>query len=120
VARELSRIVEHHGARPATIASDHGTKLTSNAILPWSAEHGIDWHYIPPGKPMQSAFIESFDGRMRDESLNEPLLHGLTHARTAIAEWIEEYIHRAAPLGARLPVPVGFRPATDHRNRPLS
>ena len=51
VARELSRIVERRGATPGMIVSDHGTELTSNAILAWSAEHGIDWHYIAPGKP---------------------------------------------------------------------
>src|SRR5690606_20438654 len=46
-----------------------GTEFTSNAILAWSAEHKVDWHYIAPGKPMQNAFIESFNGRMRDELL---------------------------------------------------
>jgi transposase InsO family protein len=60
VARELTRIIERRGAKPGMIVSDHGTELTSNAILAWSAEHGIDWHYIEPGKPMQNAFVESF------------------------------------------------------------
>lgn len=91
VARELSRIIEWRGARPGMIISDHGTELTSNAILAWSAEQGINWHYIAPGKPMQNAFIESFNGRMRDELLNETLFHGLAHARAAIAEWVEDY-----------------------------
>ena len=90
VARELSRIVERRG-RPGVIVSDHGTELTSNAILAWCAEHGIEWHYIAPGKPMQNAFVESFNGRMRDELLNETLFHGLAHARTVIAEWVEDY-----------------------------
>lgn len=90
VARELSRIVERRG-KPGMIVSDHGTELTSNAILAWCAEHGIDWHYIEPGKPMQNAFIESFNGRMRDELLNETLFHGLAHARAVIAEWVEDY-----------------------------
>jgi len=90
VARELSRIVERRG-KPGVIVSDHGTELTSNAILAWCAERDITWHYIQPGKPMQNAFIESFNGRMRDELLNETLFHGLDHARAVIAEWVEDF-----------------------------
>ena len=90
VARELSRIVERRG-KPGVIVSDHGTELTSNAILAWCAERGITWHYIQPGKPMQNAFVESFNGRMRDELLNETLFQGLYHARAAIAEWVEDF-----------------------------
>ena len=63
-------LIERRG-RPALIVSDHGTELTSNAILAWSAEHRVDWHYIAPGKPMQNGFVESFNGRMRDELLND-------------------------------------------------
>jgi putative transposase len=47
----------------------HGTEFTSNAILAWSRDHKVDWHYIAPGKPMQNGYIESFNGRMRDELL---------------------------------------------------
>lgn len=53
------------------MVSDHGTEFTSNAILSWANENKIDWHYIAPGKPMQNSFCESFNGRMRDELLNE-------------------------------------------------
>jgi AhpD family alkylhydroperoxidase len=59
------------------IVSDNGTELMSNAILAWSAEMGVEWHYIMPGKPMQNGYIESFNGRMRDELLNETLFLGL-------------------------------------------
>lgn len=90
VARELSRIVERRG-KPGVIVSDHGTELTSNAILAWCAERDINWHYIQPGKPMQNGFVESFNGRMRDELLNETLFHGLAHARAVIAEWVEDF-----------------------------
>ena len=51
VARELSAIVERRG-KPGMIVSDHGTELTSNAILAWCAEAEVEWHYIAPGKPM--------------------------------------------------------------------
>jgi transposase InsO family protein len=90
VARELSAIVASRG-KPAMIVSDNGTELTSNAILTWSADMKIEWHYIMPGKPMQNGYIESFNGRMRDELLNESLFLGLTDARCAIAAWIADY-----------------------------
>ena len=63
------------------IVSDNGTELTSNAILQWSDDHNVAWHYIAPGKPMQNAFAESFIGRLRDELLNETLFRSLPHTR---------------------------------------
>ena len=90
VARELSAIVARRG-KPGMIISDNGTELTSNAILAWSAETGIEWHYIAPGKPMQNGYIESFNGRMRDELLNESLFLALADARLAITAWVADY-----------------------------
>ena len=55
----------------------YGTELTSNAILRWCSERRIEWHYIAPGKPMQNGFVESFNGRMRDELLNETMFRNL-------------------------------------------
>lgn len=90
VARELATIVATRG-KPAMIVSDNGTELTSNAILTWSADMKIEWHYIMPGKPMQNGYVESFNGRMRDELLNESLFLGLADARCAIAAWVADY-----------------------------
>ena len=59
--------------KPQMIVSDNGTEFTSNAMLGWAKDHGVDWHYIAPGRPMQNGYIESFNGRMRDELLNESL-----------------------------------------------
>jgi putative transposase len=73
------------------IVSDNGTEFTSNAMLAWREEHNITWHFIAPGKPMQNGFCESFNGRMRDELLNESLFFGLDHARTRIADWTNDY-----------------------------
>lgn len=72
VARELSRLIEARG-KPDMIVSDNGTELTSHAILKWAQKTGVEWHYIAPGKPTQNAFVESFNGRFRDECLNEHL-----------------------------------------------
>ena len=90
VARELTSLVERRG-KPGMIVSDNGTELTSNAILAWSKDHKVEWHYIAPGRPMQNGYVESFNGRMRDELLNESLFFGLDHARIAIAEWANDY-----------------------------
>jgi transposase InsO family protein len=92
VARELTSLLERRG-KPGMIVSDHGTEFTSNAILAWSKEQKVEWHYIAPGKPMQNGYVESFNGRMRDEFLNESLFFGLDHARSAIAEWAADYNH---------------------------
>ena len=90
VARELTALIEQRG-KPGMIVSDNGTEFTSHAIFAWAKDHAVDWHYIAPGKPMQNGFVESFNGRMRDELLNEALFFGLEHARQSIAEWREDY-----------------------------
>jgi hypothetical protein len=69
--------------------SDNGTELTSNAVLAWRGEIGVEWHYIAPGKPMQNGYVESFNGRMCEELLNETLFLSLDHARVEIAAWVE-------------------------------
>jgi len=68
-----------------------GTELTSNAILGWSDRQKVAWHYIAPGKPVQNAFIESFNGRLRDELLNETLFRSLAHARVELESWRRDY-----------------------------
>jgi len=90
VARELDAIVAVRG-RPLLCVSDNGTELTSMAILRWCQETRVEWHYIAPGKPTQNAFIESFNGRLRDELLNETLFVSLAHARAALADWKDDY-----------------------------
>jgi putative transposase len=90
VARELDAIIAARG-RPAMCVSDNGTEVTSMAILRWSQETRVEWHYIAPGKPQQNAFIESFNGRLRDELLNETLFTSLAHAQEALASWKDDY-----------------------------
>jgi putative transposase len=90
VVRELAAVIAVRG-RPAMIVSDNGTELTGMAILRWSQETRVEWHYIAPGKPQQNAFIESFNGRLRDELLNETLFASLAHVREALAIWKDDY-----------------------------
>ena len=96
VARELTAIMTRRGARPLLCVSDNGTELTSNAILTWSQDSKVGWHYIAPGKPQQNAFAESFIGRLRDECLNETLFTSLRQARAVLAAWQRDY--KAASL----------------------
>jgi putative transposase len=90
VARELTMIVERRG-KPGSIVSDNGTEFTCNAMLAWCKETSIDWHFIAPGKPIQNAFVESFNGRMRDEFLNETLFFDVDDARIRVAVWAADY-----------------------------
>ena len=80
VTRELTTLIESRG-KPQMIVSDNGTEFTSNAVLRWSKERRVEWHYIAPGKPMQNGYIEFLNGRMRDELLNESLFLDLDQAR---------------------------------------
>jgi transposase InsO family protein len=60
-------------------------------MLGWAKDNRIDWHFIAPGKPMQNGYIESFNGRMRDELLNESLFIDLDQARRLIGAWVADY-----------------------------
>jgi putative transposase len=90
VVRELIDLIARRG-KPGMIVSDNGTELTSNAVLEWCGAARIAWHYTTPGKPTQNAFVESFNGRMRDELLNETLFTSLAHVREKIAAWVDDY-----------------------------
>lgn len=90
VARELEALMTRRG-KPKMMVSDNGTEFTSNAILGFADRMQIDWHYIAPGKPMQNGFIESFNGRLRDELLNETLFPSLSHARVTLGAWRADY-----------------------------
>ena len=105
VARELDALIWQRGTKPNTIVSDNGTELTSMAILRWTQERSVDWHYIAPGKPMQNGFVESFNGKLRDECLNETLFTSLRHARIELASWREDYntVRPHSSLGGATP-----------------
>ena len=89
-------------------------------MLAWAQESQIVWRFIAPGKPMQNGFCESFNGRMRDELLNESLFFGLDHARTKITDWNNDYNQRRphSALGYRPPAAYAATlPATCDRLR---
>ena len=90
VARELDALVRIYG-KPTCIVSDNGTEFTSKAIPKWANENGVEWHYIDPGKPQQNGYIESFNGSLRDECLNEEIFDSLADARCKLALWRYDY-----------------------------
>lgn len=90
VARELSDLIAKRGS-PKVILSDNGTEFTSNAILKWVYENQISWRYIEPGKPMQNGYIESFNGKLRDECLNENWFLSMKEAQNIIENWRWDY-----------------------------
>jgi putative transposase len=121
VARELDAIVAERG-KPLTVVSDNGTELTSTAILRWSQERRIDWHYITPGKPTQNAFVESFNGRLRDECLNETLFTSLAQARAVLVAWRDDYnmVRPHSKLGGMTPAQIAAQGSVGHAPRILA
>lgn len=120
VGRELDRLVALRGA-PAMIVSDNGTELTSNAMLRWQAKTGVLWHYIAPGKPQQNGFVESFNGRFRDECLNEHLFGSLSAARRIIEAWRIDYNTQRphTSLNGLTPNAFANRPSQGHTENRL-
>ena len=104
VARILDAIAQLRGY-PDTIVLDHGPELTSMVMLRWSTEHRVQLHYIDPGKPTQNAFIESFNGKLRDECLNEHQFWSLGEAQEISQWWRRQYntLRPHASLGNRTP-----------------
>ena len=78
-------------ALPATLKSDNGGEFSAEVMLKWTGEHNIDLHFVDPGRPMQNATVESFNGRLRDELLNEHAFPTIFHARSAIEQWRMDY-----------------------------
>lgn len=90
LTRTLDRICALRGW-PAVIRSDNGKEFTGKAMLNWAHRNGVMLRLIEPGKPNQNAYVESFNGRLRDECLNEHWFTSLPHARTVIEAWRREY-----------------------------
>ncbi len=119
LVRELDGIAARRGL-PLSVVSDNGTELTSVAVLRWSQDRAVAWHYIAPGKPQQNAFVESFNGRLRDECLNETVFTSLRHARAVLAAWQQDYNHVRphSGLGGRTPGSISELPCSPG-SRPL-
>ncbi len=90
VAETLDRLVVAHGA-PVSITVDHGTEFTSRALEAWAWRRSVKLDFIRPGKPTENSYIESFNGRLRDQYLNVHQFVSLTHAQAIIEAWRVDY-----------------------------
>lgn len=104
VTRVLDRLVARHG-HPQRIVMDNGPEFTGKALDRWAWEHRVQLAFIEPGKPVQNAFVESFNGTCRNECLNENWFLSLADARTIIENWRIDYNEQRphSSLGGRTP-----------------
>lgn len=110
---ELDRIATGRGY-PAALRSDNGPELACQAMRNWAGER-VGLAFIPPGQPWRNGYIESFNGRLRDECLNINNFWSLTQARVVISDWKDDYNHyrRHSALGYQ--TPAGYAAACIHR-----
>lgn len=114
VVRVLDQIARFRGY-PRAVRTDRGPEFTSRAFIAWTQRHGVEHLLIEPGKPMQNGYIERFNGKFRDECLNEHWFTSLAQARDVIAEWHRDYNEvRPHSSCGRIP-PAQF--AARHRNQ---
>lgn len=103
VSRVLDAIIERRG-KPTRIVVDNGPEFTSKALDQWAYTNGIDLHFIRPGKPIENCFVESFNGKFRDECLNQHWFASLREARIEIETWRQDY-NRVRPHSSLGQVP---------------
>jgi putative transposase len=113
----LTRIMDgvcSQRGKPAMIRTDNGPEFTGRAMLTWAHRNGVALRLIEPGKPNQNAYVESFNGRLRDECLNEHWFTSLAHARAVIDAWRREYNEERPKrvLGGRTPAEYAKNQAT--------
>jgi putative transposase len=108
VSRLLEQLQRHRGL-PRTIISDNGSEFTSKAMFLWSQQTGVQLRFIQPGKPIQNAFVESFNGKLRDACLNEQWFLTLDDAKRNIEAWRIHY-NRVRPHSS-----LGYLPPEQFR-----
>lgn len=107
LARILDRICAQRG-HPTIIRSDNGKEFTGRAMLTWAHRNNVALRLIQPGKPTQNAYIESFNGRLRDECLNEHWFASLLHAKVEIERWRREYNEERPKPGLKGLTPAAY------------
>jgi len=107
-AERITRVLDRLGCEwglPAVLVLDNGPEFTSRTLDEWAHRNGVRLHFIEPGKPVQNAFIESFNGKFRDECLNQHWFTSLEDARAKIEAWRQDYNGQRphSSLGGRTP-----------------
>ena len=122
VAEALQRVIEGEGAAPESITCDNGSEFAGRVLEAWAIEHGVELAFIRPGRPVENGFIESFNGRLRDEFLNVEWLASLEEARRKLAVWRHHYNHQRphSALADRTPAAVAALYRAESRRFALS
>lgn len=107
VVRFLDHLASLHGL-PDEIVLDNGPEFTSKAMFLWSLRTGVRLQFIQPGKPMQNGYVESFNGKFRDERLNENRFASLAKARRLIGQWHHHYNQERPHSGLGYQTPAAF------------
>jgi putative transposase len=93
VVAALTEAMKERGAAPRSITLDNGSEFAGRALEAWAIQHGVQLCFIRPGRPVENGFIESFNGRLRDECLNVEWFGSLQQARSTLARWRHQYNH---------------------------
>ena len=117
VVRELEQLIAQRGV-PAMIVTDNGPEFAGKALDAWAYRRGVKLHFIRPGKPVENAYVESFNGKFRDECLNEHWFTSLAHARDVIEGWRQDYneVRPHSSLGNATPAEFARRARTELRS----
>jgi putative transposase len=107
VINELAQLFERHGA-PAVLRSDNGREFIAASLGAWLAEKGVKTAFIEKGSPQQNAFVERFNGTMRDEVLNGEEFNSLLEAKVVIGNWLVEYNTLRPHRGLGMMTPAAF------------
>jgi putative transposase len=107
VVRVLDRLVES-GRKPHVIVLDNGPEFAGRVLDTWAVRNKVQLRFIDPGKPIQNAYIESFNARLRDECLNQHWFTSLEEARAVIEEWREDYNSERPHSSLDNQTPEGF------------
>lgn len=100
--------IAHFRGYPAAVRTDQGPEFTGKALDQWAYNNGVELKLIQPGKPTQNAYIESFNGKYRDECLNEHWFKDLNHARQVITQWRIDYNEQRPHSSLNYQTPVEF------------
>ena len=103
----------HLRGNPQSITTDNGSEFTGRALDKWAYDHKVHLHFIDPGKPVQNAYVESFNGKFRNECLNDHWFTTLDQARDSIHAWREDYntVRPHSSLGYKTPAEFAFSAA---------
>lgn len=107
---EVLDFLVHLRGNPQVITTDNGSEFAGRALDKWAYEHKVKLHFIDPGKPVQNAYVESFNGKFRNECLNDHWFNSLEEAREIIDAWREDYntIRPHSSLGYKTPAEFAF------------